>query len=173
MTPFFRNYIPTDKLLQIILGDIHNVRCMRCGPERWAGLTMHHDENIPLFRMDFGFSATQNLFNSFFVVNRVKHVPALSSDAVSRLLAPQDISPEVKRTNPGIYRWGSAWDANVPSPGPPESGLLISSHRTSAAEAPNMAGIANRACRPWMEKYMTYMCRPCCRWCSASAARPL
>jgi hypothetical protein len=44
-----------------------------------------------------------------------------------------------------IKRWVSARDANVPSPGPPELLFFSSSHLRSVAEAPNMAGMANRA----------------------------
>jgi len=60
----------------------------------------------------------------------------------------------------------------VPSPGPPELWLLISSHLWSVAKAPNMAGMANRAYRSRGGPYTTCMCRRCCRWCSASAVQP-
>ena len=52
----------------------------------------------------------------------------------------------------------------MPSPGPPESWLLIGSHQTSAAEAPNMAGMANPVHRPWGGPHaMYYVLLPICK----------
>ena len=39
--------------------------------------------------------------------------------------SPQTYSHSSQVQKSGIKRWGSAWDANVPSPGPPELWLLI------------------------------------------------
>jgi hypothetical protein len=58
------------------------------------------------------------------------------------------VPTQVKRKNPGIRRWGIARDMTVTLQIHPKSQLLINSHQTSAAEAPNMAGMANRAYRP-------------------------
>ncbi len=72
---------------------------------------------------------------------------------------PRLVPTRVKCKNPGIKRWGSAWDwdAYVPSRGPP-----IGRDRASAAEATNMAGMANWAYQPCGGAYTTYMCRHCC-----------
>ncbi len=87
---------------------------------------------------------------------------------------PKIVPTQVKCKNPDNKWWGSAWDANVPSHGPPAPELwpLIGSHLTSAAEAPNMADMAKWAHEPCGRTYTIYMCRPCCRWCSESVARP-
>ncbi len=105
-------------------------------------------------------------------ITAIRLFPTLSVDAVNQRIVSRPIPTQVKCKIPGIQRWGSARDANVPSPRPPESWLLISSHRISAAEAPIMAGMANRAYWSRGRPYTTCMCRHCCRWCSALAVWP-
>jgi hypothetical protein len=66
-------------------------------------------------------------------ITAIRLFPTLSVDAVNQRIVSRPIPTQVKCKIPGIQRWGSARDTNVPSPRPPESWLLIISHRTSDA----------------------------------------
>ena len=50
----------------------------------------------------------------------IKGEDADEARLVAKNSCPRPIPTQVKCKTPGIKRWGSARDANVPSPGPPE-----------------------------------------------------
>jgi hypothetical protein len=60
--------------------------------------------------------------------NSPRHIRQMSQ---VRIRHPRPVPTQVKCQNPDIKRWGSAWDANLPSWVPPESGLIMISHQTS------------------------------------------
>ncbi len=85
---------------------------------------------------------------------------------------PKTFPTQVKCKNSGGKRWGGAWDATMPLPKPLKSWLWISSHWTSAAMALNMANMPNQGHQAWGGTYTMYICRCCCRQCSALTVRP-
>ncbi len=118
------------------------------------------------------FSLPKLLINSFVVESSWGCSRHFQQTLQVGIRCPRPVPTQVKCKNPGIRRWGIAQDMTVTLQINPKSWLLINSHQTSAAKAPNMASIANQAYRPWERTYTMYMCPRCFRWCSALAVQP-
>ena len=95
------------------------------------------------------FSLPKLLINSFVVESSWRCFRHFQQTLQGGIRCPRPVPTQVKHKNPGIRRWGIARDMTVTLQIHPKSQLLINSHQTSAAEAPNMAGMANWAYRPW------------------------
>ncbi len=118
------------------------------------------------------FSLPKLLINSFAVESSWGCFRRFQQMLQVGIRCPRPVPTQVKCKNPSIKRWDSAKDTTVILQIHPKSQLLINSHQTSTAEAPNIAGTANRAYRPWGGPYTTYMYCRCCCWCSVAAVQP-
>jgi hypothetical protein len=95
------------------------------------------------------FSLLKLLSNSFVVESSWGCSRLFQQTLQVGIRCPRPVPTEVKRKNSNIRGWGIARDITVTLQIHPKSQLLINSHQTSAAEAPNMAGMANQAYQPW------------------------
>jgi hypothetical protein len=95
------------------------------------------------------FSMPKLLINSFVVESSWGCSQHFQQTLQVGIRCPRPVPTQVKCKSPGIRRWGIARDMTLTLQIHQKSQLLINSHQTSAAAAPNMAGRANQAYRPW------------------------